>query len=247
VKALALEKQRKALWDGCVADAGKWRLAFGKLSNWPQTFVNPIERFMSVGIVLGGADLALSDPSGYAAGALFAFMMLSMRVAQPLAGLARLIDDYEQVGAAIGEAASVLNRPTERDEESRGLRPRFSGAIAFDDVSFTYPGTKSPALDRISFDAPAGAMLGIVGRSGSGKSTLARLLQGINLGPVPEKILRPRRQREGEGEAARHLGGSAHAFHCQRFDVDRIAPTLVQGAKWQRHGSSPGRSICCRG
>ena len=31
VKSLALEPQRKALWDERVAEAGKWRLAFGKL------------------------------------------------------------------------------------------------------------------------------------------------------------------------------------------------------------------------
>jgi ATP-binding cassette subfamily B protein len=156
------------------------RLAFGKLANWPQTIVTPIERFMSVGIVLVGAYLALTDRSGYAVGALFAFMMLSMRVAQPLAGLARLIENYEEAAAAIGEAASVLNRPLECEDLSRGLRPRFSGAFTFEDVSFTYGGTKLPALDRVSFEVPAGAMLGIVGRSGSGKSTLVRLLQGIS-------------------------------------------------------------------
>jgi ATP-binding cassette, subfamily B, bacterial HlyB/CyaB len=180
VKSLALEPQRRMLWDTRVAESGKARLAFGKLANWPQTIVNPIERFMSIGIVLVGAYLAMTDKSGYAVGALFAFMMLSMRVAQPLAGLARLIENYEEVGAAISEAASVLNRPPEYSALSRGLRPQLSGAIAFDDVSFTYGGTKIPALERVTFAVPAGTMLGIVGRSGSGKSTLTRLLQGIN-------------------------------------------------------------------
>ena len=180
VKSLALEPQRRMLWDARVAEAGKSRLTFGKLANWPQTIVNPIERFMSIGIVLIGAYIAITDKSGYAVGALFAFMMLSMRVAQPLAGLARLIENYEEVGAAISEAASVLNRPPEYDGLSRGLRPQLSGAIAFDDVSFTYGSTKIPALDRVTFAVPAGTMLGIVGRSGSGKSTLTRLLQGIN-------------------------------------------------------------------
>ena len=51
---------------------------------------------------------------------------------------------------------------------------------SFHDLTFTYPGTKTPALDRVSFKVPAGTMLGVVGRSGSGKSTIARLLQGIN-------------------------------------------------------------------
>ncbi|MBV8399641.1 MAG: peptidase domain-containing ABC transporter, partial [Acetobacteraceae bacterium] len=180
VKSLALEPQRKSLWDGRVADVSKWRLAFGKLNNWPQTLVTPIERFMSIGIVLLGAYMALHDQTGYAVGALFAFMMLSMRVAQPLVGIAKLIEDYEEVGSSIAEAASVLNRPLETDAASGGLRPKFSGAISFEDVTFTYGGTKVPALDRISFSVPAGTMLGIVGRSGSGKSTITRLLQGIN-------------------------------------------------------------------
>ena len=180
VKSLAIEPQRKELWDAKVADAGKWRMEFGKLASWPQTMITPIERFMSIGIILLGAYLALSDETGYAVGSLFAFMMLSMRVAQPLVGLARLIEDFEEFSSAIGEAGSVLNRPLEADAASGGQRPNFEGAITVDDLSFTYGGTKVPALDRVSFSIPAGTMMGVVGRSGSGKSTLARLLQGIN-------------------------------------------------------------------
>jgi subfamily B ATP-binding cassette protein HlyB/CyaB len=74
----------------------------------------------------------------------------------------------------------VLNRPLETMTGVVGLRPKFSGAISFQDVTFTYANTKTPALDRITFKVPAGTMLGVVGRSGSGKSTITRLLQGIN-------------------------------------------------------------------
>jgi ATP-binding cassette subfamily B protein len=180
VKALALEPQRRAVWDERIAESGKWRLAFTRLANWPQTLVAPIERMMVLGTMLIGAYLAMNDPTGYLVGGLFAFMMLSGRVAQPLVGLARLVEDFEEVGAAVGEAGSVLNRPIEADAASGGVRPRFVGGIAFQDVTFTYPGTKVPALDRVSFAVPAGAMIGIVGRSGSGKSTVTRLLQGFN-------------------------------------------------------------------
>ncbi len=180
VKSLALEPQRKALWDERVAEAGKWRLAFGKLSNWPQTLVTPIERFMWMGIILVGAYLALVDTTGFQVGSLFAFMMLSQRVSQPLVGLARLIEEWEEVGGAMAQAAEVLNRPLEVDAASGGLRPKFAGAISFEDVTFTYAGTKVPALDKVTFSINAGTTLGIVGRSGSGKSTATRLLQGIN-------------------------------------------------------------------
>ncbi len=180
VKSLALEPQRKSLWDERVAEAGKWRLAMGRLSNWPQTLVTPIERFMWVGIVMIGAYMSLADETGIAVGGLFAFMMLSQRVSAPLVSLARLIEEWEEVGGAMGQAADVLNQPLEIDNAGTGVRPKFAGAVAFEDVTFTYPGTKLPALNKITFEIPAGTMLGLVGRSGSGKSTVTRLLQGIN-------------------------------------------------------------------
>jgi subfamily B ATP-binding cassette protein HlyB/CyaB len=180
VKALALEPQRKFLWDEKVAESGRARLAFQKLANWPQTLVTPIERFMWVGVMLIGIYLAMSGTEGYQVGTLFAFIMLSQRVAQPLVSMAKLIESYEEVRSAIGEVGSVINRPMESNSTSGGLRPRLEGQITFEDVSFTYIGTKIPALDRVSFSIPAGTMLGVVGRSGSGKSTLTRLLQGTS-------------------------------------------------------------------
>jgi ATP-binding cassette, subfamily B, bacterial HlyB/CyaB len=180
VKSLAIEPQRKALWDEKVAEVGKWRMELGKLSNWPQTLVTPIERFMYMGTILVGAYLALADGAGFQVGSIFAFMMLSQRVSQPLVGLARLIEEWEEVGASMGQAGEVLNRPLEVDAASGGLRPKFAGGVTYDDVTFTYAGTKLPALDRISFSIAPGTTLGLVGRSGSGKSTITRLLQGIN-------------------------------------------------------------------
>ena len=180
VKALALEPQRRAVWDERIAELGKWRLAFEQLANWPATLVTPIERMMTLGTMLIGSYMAINDPTGYLVGSLFAFMMLSQRVAQPLVGLARLVEDFEEVNAAIGEAASVLNYPLEAGSGVVGLRPKLIGAISFQDVTFAYAGSKVPALDRVSFSIPAGTMLGVVGRSGSGKSTITRLLQGLN-------------------------------------------------------------------
>ncbi|MGC4025473.1 MAG: peptidase domain-containing ABC transporter [Mesorhizobium sp.] len=180
VKALGLEPQREALWDERVANAGNARLAFGQLASWPQTLVTPLERTMVLGTMLFGAYLALNDTTGYMVGGLFAFMMLAQRVAQPLVNLARLVEDYEEVGAAVSEAASVLNQPLESAANSAGVRPDLFGDVSFNNLSFSYSGAKTPALDGVSFNIPAGTMFGIVGRSGSGKSTIARLLQGIN-------------------------------------------------------------------
>ena len=179
LKTLALEPQRKVEWDSRVATAGELRLAAGRLANWPQTLITPIEVFINRGVLMVGAYLALDSTSSVGIGALVAFMMLGSRVTQPLVGLARLIEDFQEVRAAVSEVGSVLNNQQEQ-QSGAGLRPNFEGAVAFENLTFTYATGKSPALDKVSFAIPAGTMLGVVGRSGSGKSTLTRLLQGVN-------------------------------------------------------------------
>jgi ABC-type bacteriocin/lantibiotic exporter with double-glycine peptidase domain len=135
---------------------------------------------MSRGVVLLGAFLALQTNSGVDRGALIAFMILSGRVSGPLVGFARLMEDFQEVRTAIGQIAKVLNNPPEVRSVTDGMRPKFEGRIAFEDLTFTYPMGSRPALNRINFDIAPGTMLGLVGRSGSGKSTITRLLQGVN-------------------------------------------------------------------
>ena len=189
VKSLALEPQQREAWDRKTAYAAAERQNLGDITNWPQTLVTPVEFFLSRGVLLVGAYLALSDGGLSAAnggepsvtvGALMAFMMLSSRVASPLVGLAKLLEDVEEVRGAVGMASMVLNNRPETASPGSGLRPRFEGGIDFTDVQFSYPGSRNRALDGVTFNVPAGTMLGVVGRSGSGKSTVTRLLQQIN-------------------------------------------------------------------
>ncbi len=48
--------------------------------------------------------------------------------------------------------------------------------ITLEDVSFTYPQTKSQVINNISFTADKGELVAIVGENGSGKTTLVKLL-----------------------------------------------------------------------
>ena len=166
VKALALEPMRAADWDRRVAETADLHIQASKLANWPATLTMPLQRYCSYGVMLLGAWITLSSNNPLDVGSLMGFMMLGGRVAGPLVSLAGLMEDVQKAQASIGMVGSVLNRPNEKRALTHGLRPRFEGAIEFDDVTFRYEGAKTPALDKMSFQVPAGTMLGLVGRSG---------------------------------------------------------------------------------
>src|SRR4051794_1368544 len=60
-----------------------------------------------------------------------------------------------------------------------GIRTDGSLAISCEELTFSYPGSKVPALSKISFELRPGEYLGVVGPNGGGKSTLVRLLNGL--------------------------------------------------------------------
>ena len=67
-------------------------------------------------------------------------------------------------------------RTAQRDERAV-LRDRpLSGAISFQNVTFTYPDASTTALDNFTLSIPSGKIIAIVGPNGAGKSTLLKLL-----------------------------------------------------------------------
>jgi len=97
----------------------------------------------------------------------------------------------QYVGAAVGELGFLrgiwldssrrlhwLERFAEAlDEEADGEVPtRLSSGIAFEHVSFAYPGTDRLVLDDVSLHLPAGTVVAVVGENGAGKTTLVKLL-----------------------------------------------------------------------
>jgi ATP-binding cassette, subfamily B, bacterial len=96
----------------------------------------------------------------------------------PVQGLSGLLLTVSEAGASaarIGDILSFRPRVAERTLALKG-RLRGRGRIDVQDVTFGYPRSSRPVLDRLSFTAVPGRLLAVAGPSGTGKSTITRLL-----------------------------------------------------------------------
>jgi ATP-binding cassette, subfamily B, bacterial len=66
-----------------------------------------------------------------------------------------------------------------RGSGDRPAPDQIADGIAFDGVTFSYPGTGEPVLSDVSLGLPAGSVVAVVGENGAGKSTLVKLLCGF--------------------------------------------------------------------
>ncbi len=182
VKSLALEGRRRHEWDQRVAQASAARYNIGTFANYPNTMTLPFERLIYSGTIIVGAYMVLGNPDSLSPGVLIAFAMLSMRLAQPLVQVARLLQDVAEMRGAVDEVATVMNAPPEQGHHGTGLRLPIEGELTFQEVRFRYGAGAPVALDGVTFSIPQGTIFGVTGRSGSGKTTVTRLLQGLHTG-----------------------------------------------------------------
>ncbi|MGY4320286.1 peptidase domain-containing ABC transporter [Bradyrhizobium sp. JR3.5] len=180
IKSLALDTRQRHMWDVLVARVAKARLAEGLTGTAIQTVVRPLERLAVSAPYAFGVYLAVSSGDPVYVGALFAFLMLSQRVAGPLMQMAQLINQYDEARTAVTIVGRLVNQPPEEGRSGHGVRVPLKGLVEFSGVTFKYKGAVSPALNNISFEIPLGTTLGVMGKSGSGKTTITRLLQRLH-------------------------------------------------------------------
>ncbi len=144
-------------------------------------FTGAMQNFLTLSIYWIGAGLISGAPNheeqlllfsdmivftSYALQVVSAFLMMS--------GMMRILPRASVASQRIQEV--IEREPTIVDGSEDDSVPGTEGNISVRDVTFTYPGSRNPAVRNISLEVKKGETLALIGPTGSGKSTVVRLI-----------------------------------------------------------------------
>jgi ABC-type multidrug transport system fused ATPase/permease subunit len=203
IRGAAREKRRRAGSLGAVAEEGLANAVLVQTSNQEAAeetrFERESEGFMraelaatrlralfapiaelielaGVLLVLAWGTWALSSGE-LTVGGLLAFLAFLGLLYRPARDLGDVATGVFEAAAAAERVLELLDRePLVVERPGARRLERVRGELELRDVTFSYPGTDRPVLERVSLHVEPGETLVVTGPSGAGKSTLARLL-----------------------------------------------------------------------
>lgn len=135
-----------------------------------------------LGMVAGSAALLVGvhwvlgesrdmDPSAF-----FMLLVLLGTTAESIRKVSDVWNKIQSANAAAERVYEVVDYPPEDMKPDAGELGDLKEKIEFCDIVFTYPGSKSAALQNVSLTVNAGETVAVVGPNGSGKTTLINLI-----------------------------------------------------------------------
>lgn len=154
------------------------QLFVGKIS----ALLNPLTYVLiNLGIIavlyFGGRQV---DTGSLTQGQVIAFINYMSQILTELVKLANLIILLSRSLASLGRINAIFEIQPSISDTGESLSSAASAssvpAVSFENVGFTYAGSRHETLHGISFTAMPGDTIGIIGGTGSGKTTLANLI-----------------------------------------------------------------------
>ena len=178
VRATGAEARMQNAWERSVAATARSGEEVHRWSSLALTSASTAQQLNYLLMVIVGVFLILDGK--ITVGVLVASTMLSGRVLAPITGIATVITRTAQTWITLKSINRIMHLERERPPERMYVTRRIEkGSVAFENVSFKYPGSNDAALDKVSFKVAGGERIGIIGRVGSGKTTVGRLLCGF--------------------------------------------------------------------
>ena len=109
-------------------------------------------------------------------GQISSFILYSRKFSGPINEIANIMNEIFSALSASERIFNLLDQPEEVPERENATElTQVKGDVCFDDVSFGYVPSKT-ILHNLSFNAPHGRLIAIVGPTGAGKTTMINLL-----------------------------------------------------------------------
>ncbi len=175
IKSFAREAYERARFYATGTKLMSLEIDLAMVGRW---FIALVTAMVIVGPALvwfGGGWLAIA--AGLQVGVIVAFVsFIQGRLYGPAAALAGIQVQIVSALAVFERIFEYLDMPTEEYDPPGAIAlPEVRGEIAFEDVVFSYDGTRD-ILDHVSFQVRPGAVAAFVGPSGAGKTTITQLV-----------------------------------------------------------------------
>ncbi len=169
-------------------------------------------------------------------GSLMMFLVYLLMLLEPLATLATSATQFQNSLSGLDRILDLLAEPREMEstpESLRADRTQIRGQMTFEDVTFLYPGTQTPALSDIHLNVQAGQTVALVGPSGAGKTTICNLVARFYDPTSGSVTLDGRDLRDYDVESFRALLGVVEQ------DVFLFDGTIGQNIAYSRKHAKP--------
>ncbi|MEH2943106.1 ABC transporter ATP-binding protein [Lachnospiraceae bacterium KK002] len=204
IRAFSREKFEEKRFEGASRDLMKTQLFTSRVMSMMMPAMMLIMNCITVLIVWFGSEGV--DLGNLQVGDMMAFITYTMQIVMAFLMITMVSVMLPRAGVAARRIDEVLRtEETVNDPVCPAAEPEggWKGAVAFEDVSFVYPGAEEPAVSHISFKAEPGKTTAIIGSTGCGKSTLLNLiprfydvtegritLDGVDIRDLSQKELR---------------------------------------------------------
>ncbi|AYV57543.1 ABC transporter ATP-binding protein [Leptospira kmetyi] len=131
----------------------------------------------------------LMEDGTFSRGMFMAFFLTLIFLMRPFKQMSMLSNSIQSAISAGDRVFELLDQETDiQNPANPKFLKRMENGIRFKNVTFTYPGTKNPAIQEINLEIPKGETVALVGASGAGKSTLVDLVPRL-IDPQEGQIL----------------------------------------------------------
>lgn len=177
IRAFSREKFEEERFDRANRDLMRTQLFTNRVMNVMMPVMMLIMNGISIMIVWFGAKGI--DLGNLMVGDMLAFITYTMQIVMSFLMLTMISVMLPRAGVAAGRIEEVIRTQAsvrDREEVQDGRLAQARGEVAFEDVSFRYPGADEDALQNLTFTARPGETTAIIGSTGCGKSTLLNLI-----------------------------------------------------------------------